>query len=107
MSDLFIKLLKIFPPELAHNLTLNLLKFSFKKNSLIDNPMLNQHLLGLDFSNPIGLAAGFDKNAEVVNPMFNLGFGFVEVGTITPKSQFGNSKPRVFRLNQDEAVINH
>ncbi len=107
MSTLFTKLVKFFPPELAHNLSINLLKFYFKKKILIDNPILNQHLLGLDFSNPIGLAAGFDKNAEVVNPMFNLGFGFVEVGTITAKSQFGNTKPRIFRLNEDEAIINH
>jgi len=107
LSELLIKLVKLFPPELAHNITLNLLKFSFKKKSLIDNKILNQHLLGLDFSNPIGLAAGFDKNAEVVNSIFNLGFGFTEVGTITPKSQFGNSKPRIFRLKEDQAVINH
>ena len=57
-------------------------------------------------SSPIGVAAGFDKNAEVYNPLFNLGFGFVEVGTITPKPQFGNPKPRVFRLEEDEALIN-
>ena len=107
LSELLIKLVKLFPPELAHNITLNLLKFSFKKKSLIDNKILNQHLLGLDFSNPIGLAAGFDKNAEVVNSIFNLGFGFAEVGTVTPKSQFGNSKPRIFRLKEDEAIINH
>ena len=69
--------------------------------------MLNQHFLGLDFSNPIGLAAGFDKNAEIINPILNLGFGFVEVGTITPKAQKGNIKPRIFRLNEDEAIINH
>ena len=56
--------------------------------------------------NPIGMAAGFDKNAEVYNELFKLGFGFVEVGTITPKSQFGNSKPRVFRLEEDQALIN-
>ncbi len=107
MINIFAQLAKSLPPELAHNITIKLLKLSFKKKILTDNPILSQHLLGLDFSNPIGLAAGFDKNAEVINPMFKLGFGFLEVGTITPKSQFGNVKPRIFRLNQDEAIINH
>ena len=59
-----------------------------------------------DIDNPIGLAAGFDKNAEVYNSLFKLGFGFVEVGTITPLKQYGNPKPRVFRLVDDEALIN-
>ena len=107
MTKLITDLIKIFPPEFAHNLTINLLKLSLKQKIIIDNPILNQHILGLDFSNPIGLAAGFDKNAEVIKPMLNLGFGFIEVGTITPKSQKGNSKPRIFRLKEDEAIINH
>ena len=88
-------------------MTINLLKLSFSHKRYFDNSILNQHLLGLDFSNPIGLAAGFDKNAEVINPMINLGFGFVEVGTITPIFQKGNIKPRIFRLREDEAIINH
>ena len=107
MSKLFLNLIKIFPPELAHYLTISLLKLSYKKKIINDDPLLNQHFLGLDFKNPIGLAAGFDKNAEVVNAMLNLGFGFVEVGTITPKPQRGNIKPRIFRLNDDKAIINH
>ena len=107
LTKLITDLIKIFPPEFAHNLTINLLKLSLKQKIIIDNPILNQHILGLDFSNPIGLAAGFDKNAEVIKPMLNLGFGFIEVGTITPKSQKGNSKPRIFRLKEDEAIINH
>ena len=61
---------------------------------------LSQHLMALDFPNPIGLAAGFDKNAEVIKSMFSFGFGFVEVGTITPIPQKGNLKPRVFRLKK-------
>ena len=65
------------------------------------------HIFGLDFFNPIGLAAGFDKNVEVINPLLNLGFGFIEAGTITPKYQYGNSKPRIFRLLEDNAIINH
>ena len=107
MTNLITNLIKLFPPELAHYLTINLLKLSFNHKHHPDNPILNQHLLGLDFLNPIGLAAGFDKNAEVINPMLNLGFGFVEVGTITPKFQKGNLKPRIFRLKEDEAIINY
>ena len=94
-------------PELAHTLAIKALKFNFKsiknikKNSSIENT-----LLGKNFFNPIGIAAGFDKDAEVYNSLFKLGFGFVEVGTITPLKQYGNPKPRVFRLEEDEALIN-
>jgi len=68
--------------------------------------MFQTNLFGKQIENPIGLAAGFDKNAEVYNPLFRLGFGFVEVGTVTPLKQFGNPKPRVFRLEEDQALIN-
>ena len=106
MLDNSIKILKFLPPEIAHSVTVNALKyFNFKFNDN-DDSILSQHLIGLDFPNPIGLAAGFDKNAEVIKAMFSLGFGFVEVGTITPLPQKGNSKPRVFRLEQDKAIIN-
>ena len=109
MTDLITNLIKIFPPEFAHYLTINLLKLSFSDKNYSDNPILNQHLLGLDFSNPIGLAAGFDKDAEVINPMINLGFGFVEVGTITPKFQSGNIKPIIIytltAINQNLNLI--
>ena len=94
-------------PELAHTLAIKALKFNFKsiknikKNSSIENT-----LLGKKFFNPIGIAAGFDKDSEVYNSLFKLGFGFVEVGTITPLKQYGNPKPRVFRLEEDEALIN-
>ncbi len=105
--NLASKLIYSLPPELAHSLTIKSLKyFPYKKNNL-NNPILSQHLLGLDFPNPIGLAAGFDKNAEVVKPMFGLGFGFLELGTVTPRAQKGNLKPRVFRLSKEKAVINH
>jgi len=70
------------------------------------SPRLAQNLMGLTFSNPLGLAAGFDKNAEAIKGAFQLGFGFTEVGTITPLPQAGNAKPRVFRLTSDAAVIN-
>ncbi len=106
MLDSSIKILKFLPPELAHSITINVLKYlklNFKNN---DDPILSQHLNGLDFPNPLGLAAGFDKNAEVVKSMFSIGFGFVEVGTITPFPQKGNPKPRIFRLEKDKAIIN-
>lgn len=96
-----------FDPELAHSLAIQFLKniyipiFSSK-----DDEILKINVLGKKFSNPIGLAAGFDKNAEVYDKMLALGFGFAEVGTITPRAQEGNLKPRVFRLNEDEAIIN-
>ena len=68
--------------------------------------MLETNLLGKTISNPIGLAAGFDKSAEVYNSLFKFGFGFIEVGTVTPKQQLGNPKPRIFRLEKDQALIN-
>ncbi len=101
-----LKILRLLPPELSHTITINYLKYFKLRQKNIDDPILAQHLMGLDFTNPIGLAAGFDKNAEVMHSMFTFGFGFLEVGTITPKPQSGNSKPRVFRLSEDEAIIN-
>ena len=94
-------------PELAHDLAIKALKTNlivkdYKKNELI----LKTKLFGKEIPNPVGIAAGFDKNAEVYNPLFKLGFGFVEVGTVTPLSQYGNPKPRVFRLEEDFALIN-
>ena len=64
-------------------------------------------MAGLNLSNPVGLAAGFDKNAVAIEPISNLGFGFLEVGAVTPKPQLGNPKPRVFRLNSERAIVNH
>ena len=98
-----------FDPETAHNLAIKSLKFNFVPNIFDENkndPMFQTNLFGKKIENPIGLAAGFDKNAEVYNPLFRLGFGFVEVGTVTPLKQFGNPKPRVFRLEEDRALIN-
>ena len=96
-------------PETAHNLAIKSLKFNFVSNIFDENkndPMFQTNLFGKKIENPIGLAAGFDKNAEVYNPLFRLGFGFVEVGTVTPLKQFGNPKPRIFRLEEDRALIN-
>ena len=96
-------------PEKAHTLAIKSLKFNLVPNLFKDEEndnLLKTKIFGKDLKNPIGMAAGFDKNAEVYNQLFKLGFGFVEVGTITPLSQYGNSKPRVFRLVDDEALIN-
>ncbi len=92
--------------ETAHGLTISLLKTGLAPRTPFSNPALRQTIAGLDFPNPVGLAAGFDKNAEVPDAMLGLGFGFVEVGTLTPRPQAGNPKPRLFRLSKDEAVIN-
>ena len=96
-----------FSPEVAHSLAIKALKLNnFPANKIVKSEILQTNFCGKTLSSPIGVAAGFDKNAEVYNPLFNLGFGFVEVGTITPKQQYGNPKPRVFRLEEDEALIN-
>ena len=96
-------------PETAHSLAIKSLKFNFVPNILDEdknNPLFKTKLFNKELENPIGMAAGFDKNAEVYNSLFRLGFGFVEVGTVTPLKQYGNPKPRVFRLVEDEALIN-
>ena len=96
-------------PEKAHNLAIQSLKLNLVSNVFDENkndPIFKTKIFNIEIDNPIGMAAGFDKNAEVYNPLFRLGFGFVEVGTITPLKQYGNSKPRVFRLVEDEALIN-
>ncbi len=96
-------------PETAHSFAIKSLKFNFIPNILDEeknNPLFKTKLFNKEIDNPIGMAAGFDKNAEVYNSLFNLGFGFVEVGTVTPLEQYGNPKPRVFRLVEDEALIN-
>jgi len=96
-------------PETAHDLAIKSLKFNplpVKIFEVKDEQMLSINLLGKNFPNPIGLAAGFDKSAEAYNSLFKLGFGFIEVGTVTPLEQYGNPKPRIFRLEDDEALIN-
>jgi dihydroorotate dehydrogenase len=100
------------PAEAAHRLTIALLRLGAgrlladRASTAAAPPLLQQQLWGLDFANPIGLAAGFDKEGEVADAMLGLGFGFVEVGTVTPCPQPGNPKPRLFRLGEDEAAIN-
>jgi dihydroorotate dehydrogenase len=95
--------------ERAHRATIRLLKLRTGTAFTPEppyTPTLETRVAGLDFPNPVGLAAGFDKDAEVFEPMLSLGFGFVEVGTLTPRPQAGNAQPRLFRLAEDEAVIN-
>ncbi|MFP5513504.1 MAG: quinone-dependent dihydroorotate dehydrogenase [Alphaproteobacteria bacterium] len=96
-----------FDPETAHGLTIKALKTGLVPPARgKDEPALHTCVWGLDFTNPVGLAAGFDKNAEVVDAMLNLGFGFVEPGRVTPRPQPGNPRPRLFRLVEQRAVIN-
>jgi dihydroorotate dehydrogenase len=92
--------------ERAHRLTIAALKLAPLRKPPEPDPVLATRVAGLAFSNPVGLAAGFDKDAEVFAAMLGLGFGFVEVGTLTPRPQPGNPKPRLFRLVEDQAVIN-
>ena len=100
-------LLHCMDAETAHGITLKALKAGLGGNSGISSPAnLAATHFGLNFENPLGLAAGFDKNAEVPDAMLAIGFGFVEVGTITPRPQAGNPRPRLFRLSEDQAVIN-
>lgn len=106
--DLAARILRVLPAEAAHRTTLRLtgLFAPLFPRAPSDDRRLGVKALGLNFPNPIGLAAGFDKDAEVPDAMLKLGFGFVECGTVTPKPQAGNPRPRLFRLPEDRAVIN-
>ncbi|WP_026450747.1 quinone-dependent dihydroorotate dehydrogenase [Aequorivita capsosiphonis] len=103
-----------FDPEKIHHFTFSLLQFSnkiglgsaFRSTYKIEDSKLERELFGLKFPNPVGLAAGFDKDAKLYKELSNLGFGFIEIGTVTPKPQAGNEKPRLFRLKEDSAIIN-
>ena len=107
MFNLIKPLVFKLSPETAHMLAIKALKLNYLPPIKInENSIIKTKLFNKTINSPIGVAAGFDKNAEVYNQLFNLGFGLVEVGTITPKPQSGNSRPRVFRLEEDEALIN-
>jgi dihydroorotate dehydrogenase len=99
-------LLRKLEPEDAHGLVIKMLKTAPLLRASRDDRRLATRVFGLNFPNPIGLAAGFDKHAEVPDALLRLGFGFVEVGTVTPRPQPGNQRPRVFRLDTDQGVIN-
>ncbi len=106
IGDLGAHLLRTLDPETAHGLSLQALKAGLGGSAAADDPILTTTLAGLALPSPIGLAAGFDKNAEAVGPLSRAGFGFVECGSVTPRPQSGNPKPRLFRLTEDRAVIN-
>jgi dihydroorotate dehydrogenase len=101
-----LPLLRWFDPEDSHRLAIQGLRLLPPVRPRPDDAKLAVRAFGLNFPNPIGMAAGFDKNAEVPDALLRLGFGFVEIGTVTPKPQTGNPRPRLFRLERDEAVIN-
>jgi dihydroorotate dehydrogenase len=114
-SFLIRPLLFLFPPEFIHHTTFRILKFSgyvpglnalFRYLFLVRDPRLERTLFGITFPNPVGLAAGFDKDAVLIDELAAFGFGFIEIGTLTPKAQPGNDKPRLFRLPKDQALIN-
>lgn len=115
MYNLLKPFLFLFQPEKAHHLTIVLARIGFgipiigwllKKYYSVEHKSLERNLFGLHFKNPVGLAAGFDKDGKYFKLMAHLGFGFIEVGTVTPKPQAGNPQPRLFRLKGDEAIIN-
>jgi len=103
---LSLPLLRWLDPEDAHRLAIQGLRLLPPMRTRADDAKLAVRAFGLNFPNPIGMSAGFDKNAEVPDALLRLGFGFVEIGTVTPQPQSGNPRPRLFRLERDEAVIN-
>lgn len=109
MYSLIRKLLFLFEPETAHSITLSLLKIIHRLHLSFVFPKISRNPVtigGIEFPNPVGIPAGFDKHAEAIDAVGDLGFGFIEIGTVTPKPQIGNPKPRLFRLIEDEALIN-
>ena len=115
MYKIIRSLLFLLPPERAHEVTTSLLNLLcqapgvpalLRTSFQVNSPQLQREVFGLQFPNPLGLAAGFDKNAEYLDSFSNLGFGFIEIGTVTPRPQPGNEKPRLFRLKGDQALIN-
>jgi dihydroorotate dehydrogenase len=106
LAEVAQPLIELLPPEMAHRAAIEGLKIAPPRAAKPSDSRLAVDALGLRFPNPLGLAAGFDKNAEVPGAILKLGFGFVEVGTLTPRPQAGNPRPRLFRLREDVAVIN-
>lgn len=108
--NILLKLIKVFPPELSHTIALNSLKILYFLNLIhlfFPKPKTQKvSLFGMDLANKLGIAAGLDKNGDFIDPLGALGFGFIEVGTITPLAQKGNPKPRIFRIFNENAIIN-
>lgn len=106
-SEVAVPLVQLIDPEIAHRLAIKVLKYGLVPKQKAEDPsLLRTSVLGLQFKNPIGMAAGFDKQGEAVEALHEIGFSFVEIGSVTPKPQSGNPKPRVFRLPEDNAVVN-
>ncbi|XP_077300643.1 dihydroorotate dehydrogenase 2 [Arctopsyche grandis] len=106
-GDVLMPLIRYIDPETSHNLAVKALKYELiPKSKYVDDPVLKTSFFGKELSNPIGIAAGFDKQGEAVSGLKKIGFGIVEIGSVTPEPQSGNPKPRVFRLSEDEAIIN-
>lgn len=99
-------IVRLIPPETAHQLAVFGIKLALVRPSFQDPETLRTRFLGMTVSNPVGIAAGFDKHGEAVAGLQRIGFGFVEIGSVTPKPQPGNQRPRVFRLNEDKAIVN-
>ncbi|MBL8669413.1 MAG: quinone-dependent dihydroorotate dehydrogenase [Alphaproteobacteria bacterium] len=106
LRDLAAAGLRLLPPEAAHRLSIAVLSRGLGGTAPVPDAILATRVLGIDFPSPIGMAAGYDKNAEAIDGLLGLGFGFVEIGTVTPRPQPGNPRPRIFRLAEDRAVIN-
>ena len=107
LSDMAPQALSLLPPEAAHEVTLRMLELGFYPHPAApDHPSLSLSFAGLTLPNPVGIAAGFDKDARVPSALLEMGCGFAEVGTVTPRPQAGNPRPRIFRLRRDHAVIN-
>lgn len=107
LTRIGLRALRLLPPEAAHKASLKALKTGLGRPApLPDNPALKTTLAGMELDHPIGLAAGYDKNAEAPDDLLKAGFSFVEVGAVTPRPQAGNPQPRLFRLHEDRAVIN-
>jgi dihydroorotate dehydrogenase len=106
LASLLTPALRLIDPETAHGIAMRALRLGLAGSASVLDARLEVHAMGLSFRNPLGLAAGFDKNAEALLPLSRLGFGFVEAGTVTPRPQTGNPRPRLFRLTEDRAVIN-
>jgi len=107
LTDIGTRVLRTLPPEMAHGVALSLLRHSLVPGSDAPPPSLNVETCRLKFSSPLGLAAGFDKDAVALAGLYRLGYGFVEAGTVTPRPQAGNPRPRLFRLASDGALINN
>ncbi|CAF0745266.1 unnamed protein product [Rotaria sp. Silwood1] len=106
-DEIFMPTLRYIDPEKIHHLSIQMAKHGLvPQMKSVDDPILHSTVWNREFKNPIGLAAGFDKNGEAIDGLSKFGFGFIEIGTITPKPQSGNEKPRLFRLTEDRAIIN-